>query len=120
MFGVSQTVSRHLQQQPCSSLTGVVVFNLRHATNLAASTPQLQWLGGALVRCGEGRGPAPFFLGGGPEIVVAGICHMRSLSKRFNASRGKLAAVSVEKGSAGPKPTLAINWRGVTHVGVFS
>ena len=41
----------------------VVVFNARHATNLAAGNPQLQWLGGALVRCGEGRGPAPF-LGG--------------------------------------------------------
>ena len=62
--GVVSQASRRLQQQPCTSLTGVVVFNVRHATNLAAGNPQLQWLGGALVRCGEGRGPAPFFGGG--------------------------------------------------------
>ena len=66
---VSSLVSRHLQQQPCSSLAGVMLL-LRHATNLAASTPQLQWLGGALVRCGEGRGPAPFFVGGGQKSLL--------------------------------------------------
>ena len=39
------------------------LHSVRHFNKLGGRHPQLQWLGGALVRCGEGRGPAPF-LGG--------------------------------------------------------
>ena len=42
----------------------------RHFNKLGGRHPQLQWLGGALVRCGEGRGPAPFFLGGGQKSLL--------------------------------------------------
>ena len=57
-IGLSSQVSRQ-QQQPCSSLIGVSFSTYAIWTNLAAGNPQLQWLGGALVRRGEGRGPAP-------------------------------------------------------------
>ena len=50
--------SCRLQQRPCSSLASVFL-NVRHFNKLGGKQPQLQWLGGALVRRGEGRGPAP-------------------------------------------------------------